>query len=673
MHATIALPDSAPTITLATTPQFRLQGLVASDGTTTVTAVDLYADGTRIATLTPGPATLGVRTWTHTTSAPPGTHTLVACARTPRGDVASEPRTVRVIAPPPTATIPAPTLHELTAAEAGALTRVSATELAFEGATGLYVGTIVTGAPSRLAPDGLLRRVTGLRTVEGGTVATTVPARMQDALWQAHLQLRQSLTPLHWSGTRTFRSDDARGKVELLADVDYTARLALDVDLRITPEWAWARTPRTTQSMSRFTVSGSVDAPVDLRFTGKGSLYQEAEPVELPMAPLLISTAPRIWVQPRGLVGMGIEADVGDDLRLTGTITDRMAARLDTPYAPDTHRPGGSVSFFSSGHPDVTYRVAIVSLRASVSLRTDASPGPRYTTWAKDWIEVDVPCPGRASILGDADSVLDGVRSWDPRKWTVRHGNGYWVIMAQSMTSCPDVPLQVRTLRLPATVAGAPVTARAYGEGGVVPYSWRASGLPDGVGMAADGTVTGTPTRPGRYLATLTLTDATGRSQARRVPMLVTAPGTLTAASRPGDAYRLPDGRWESSVTSWGHSGCTLLDAAERCARGGWASLGAPWIGVDPWLTWDRPLVTVTRTVTARPGQAGEYRLSVLADETATVRLDGATVAEVGGPTAATEATEVVVHLHEGANRLEFELGNLFLPGGLSWVLEPAG
>ncbi|MEO7269330.1 MAG: ExeM/NucH family extracellular endonuclease, partial [Knoellia sp.] len=67
--------------------------------------------------------------------------------------------------------------------------------------------------------------------------------------------------------------------------------------------------------------------------------------------------------------------------------------------------------------------------------------------------------------------------------------------------------------------------------GGTSPYSWSATGLPDGVSVAANGAVSGTPTTVGTYTVTATVTDSAATPATDDVTFTYTI--TAAAASRP--------------------------------------------------------------------------------------------------------------------------------------------
>jgi hypothetical protein len=77
------------------------------------------------------------------------------------------------------------------------------------------------------------------------------------------------------------------------------------------------------------------------------------------------------------------------------------------------------------------------------------------------------------------------------------------------------VKLEVSPSPLPLGTAGVPyagATFTATGGSFTQPFTWSAWPLPEGMTLSADGTLGGTPTQPGTYDFTLTLTDAVSRS-----------------------------------------------------------------------------------------------------------------------------------------------------------------
>jgi len=127
-------------------------------------------------------------------------------------------------------------------------------------------------------------------------------------------------------------------------------------------------------------------------------------------------------------------------------------------------------------------------------------------------------------------------------------------------------PLSVRLSR-PAVEAGVPARTSLVVAGGAPPYTWSATGgLPAGLAVAADGTLTGVPTKAGSYLVGLHGVDANGSTtdvQVRLVvrPRLAIATKQLPAAST-GHTYRA------RLATRGGVSGLSWSIAAGALPRG---------------------------------------------------------------------------------------------------------
>ena len=71
------------------------------------------------------------------------------------------------------------------------------------------------------------------------------------------------------------------------------------------------------------------------------------------------------------------------------------------------------------------------------------------------------------------------------------------------------------------------VPVKVTASGGVAPYSYAASGLPDGLTMASDGTISGTPTATGTFQYTVTTTDSNGNTSTSNCSITVIPPLTV--------------------------------------------------------------------------------------------------------------------------------------------------
>ena len=73
--------------------------------------------------------------------------------------------------------------------------------------------------------------------------------------------------------------------------------------------------------------------------------------------------------------------------------------------------------------------------------------------------------------------------------------------------------------------------------GGTAPFTWFATGLPDGLSMDAAGVITGTPTATGTFNPTVTVIDDFGASNARNYTVAINPSPSVATATLP-DAFR---------------------------------------------------------------------------------------------------------------------------------------
>ena len=93
-------------------------------------------------------------------------------------------------------------------------------------------------------------------------------------------------------------------------------------------------------------------------------------------------------------------------------------------------------------------------------------------------------------------------------------------------------PLAITTTTLPHGIVGVPYAASLTATGGTGPYTWSlASGsLPNGLGLAPNGAITGTPTGPpGSSAFTVTVTDASSpmQSTSKALTIVIDTPPTI--------------------------------------------------------------------------------------------------------------------------------------------------
>ncbi|MCX6521995.1 MAG: putative Ig domain-containing protein, partial [Actinobacteria bacterium] len=118
---------------------------------------------------------------------------------------------------------------------------------------------------------------------------------------------------------------------------------------------------------------------------------------------------------------------------------------------------------------------------------------------------------------------------------------------------------------LPTGQAGVayPTTPIAYG-GGTAPYAYSVSGLPSGLVMSANGSITGTPTAAGSFTVRVVVNDAT------QAYASVTYPLTIRTAVSVSAPTTLPNGQVGAAYTS------TTMTAAGGLAPYSWSASGLP-------------------------------------------------------------------------------------------------
>jgi PKD domain len=94
--------------------------------------------------------------------------------------------------PQPAVVIPA-TTKVLDKTAQASLETIQPNTLTFAGAQTMKAGDVVVSAPSTTAPDGFLRKVTGVRSENGKTILETAPATLRDAIQKGSLKETRAL------------------------------------------------------------------------------------------------------------------------------------------------------------------------------------------------------------------------------------------------------------------------------------------------------------------------------------------------------------------------------------------------------------------------------------------------------------------------------------------------
>jgi alpha-tubulin suppressor-like RCC1 family protein len=148
-----------------------------------------------------------------------------------------------------------------------------------------------------------------------------------------------------------------------------------------------------------------------------------------------------------------------------------------------------------------------------------------------------------------------------------------------------DPVVGVDTTTLPDGIAGQYYEAPAAASGGTPSYTWDATGLPTGLTISADGTISGATDATGDFTVELTVTDAKGKTATTTVPLRITAALSLTTEALA--------------------SGATVGAAYESAmvASGGLAPYSWSATGLPSGIT----INTLTGVISGTPSQAGSF------------------------------------------------------------------
>ena len=172
--------------------------------------------------------------------------------------------------------------------------------------------------------------------------------------------------------------------------------------------------------------------------------------------------------------------------------------------------------------------------------------------------------------------------------------------------------LAVATQSLPNGTVGIAYSQKLSASGGTPPYTWSAAaGLPPGISVAADGTVSGTPTSAGDFRFTVTVTDKNNTTASQSFTVSIVAGLAVATQSLPngtvGVAYS------QKLLASGGTPPYT------------W-SAGA---GLPPGIS-----VGADGTVSGTPASAGDFRFTVTVTDTNTATASQGFLVTIGAAVA---------------------------------------
>jgi hypothetical protein len=88
----------------------------------------------------------------------------------------------------------------------------------------------------------------------------------------------------------------------------------------------------------------------------------------------------------------------------------------------------------------------------------------------------------------------------------------------------PQFKTEILTQSLNKATVGIDYKARLMAKGGIAPYTWKATGLPDGITLAEDGNLTGKPTKAGAYTLQISVSGTDKKTASGKLELTVGDP-----------------------------------------------------------------------------------------------------------------------------------------------------
>ncbi len=231
------------------------------------------------------------------------------------------------------------------------------------------------------------------------------------------------------------------------------------------------------------------------------------------------------------------------------------------------------------------------------------------------WLPASNPSTG-VTIDGAAVVSTYGGAIYAPNA-TVSMGNGSGVSVGMVVAKIVHIsgggtatfgvapPVILAPTTLPDWTVGRPYPSRTFsGSGGYPAYTWSAAGLPAGLSLSSDGTLSGTPTAAGSASTTVTLTDSRGNVTTTSYTYTINAVPNVTTASLPSASQGVA---YSATVAATGGTGSPTWSATGLPAG---LAINAS-TGVISGTTATKATASVTVTVTDTAGATDSQALSL--------------------------------------------------------------
>ena len=321
-------------------------------------------------------------------------------------------------------------------------------------------------------------------------------------------------------------------------------------------------------------------------YVGEAVSYQmKARGGQLPNTWTIGALPAGLSISPSGMItGTPTTPTAAGGLLTTATVTDHA-----------NRNNSGAVTFIVVRPPTPTVPVSAAShVGDAYSLALSATNGVApYTTWAATGLPPGLSIDAATGAVTGSPTTPGAY----PVKITVTDTNARTGSATYTHTVYPALTLS--GLSSQTITLGSNLAATAVAAGGDGSFTYSATGLPPGASInASTGVVSGKPTASGRFLPTITVTDASGGTAAQQIVVIV---NTSTALVFTAPALTAPD-----QTTAKG-SATSLTLTTNGTLLG--LSPALTITGLPPGLT----LNALTGVISGTPTTAGTYRVTATA------------------------------------------------------------
>ena len=260
-------------------------------------------------------------------------------------------------------------------------------------------------------------------------------------------------------------------------------------------------------------------------------------------------------------------------------------------------------------------------------------PGSRG---ALQWVMLPMPLPPGLAFVATSSNAVRSLRGRPARAGTYVVGIRLQDSSGASWNAVLRLVVRARpavVAQLPGADVGVPYSATLQGAGGVGPFRWTPASV-DGLSLAGDGILSGTPLRSGQYSLAAGFTDHNGVSAQANIPLTAVAGPSVTTTSLPVAAYDAP-----YAVT---------LEATGGTQRTGVAnSLGTCAVTASSGPVTGSPGTATSGCTTAGSAAAGPYLWSLASGDhlPAGLGFDPETGTISGTPAQTTAGTSTTLHV----------------------------